>query len=67
MNKLKLQHKFYKALKGNQERDSLLFALIRYIVLIGIGYVYLFPIIYMVVNSFLKHLISLRALAYLCL
>lgn len=52
MNKLKLQHKFYKALKGNQERDSLLFALIRYIVLIGIGYVYLFPIIYMVVNSF---------------
>lgn len=54
MNKAKLQQKLHKTLKGNQEKDSLFFSLLRYVVLIGIGFVYLYPILYMVVNSFLS-------------
>ena len=48
MNKQKIN----KILKGNQERDSLFYLLLRYLILIGIGFVYLYPILYMVVNSF---------------
>lgn len=39
-------------LKGNETRDSLPVALLRYGILIAIGFVYLYPIVYMVVNSF---------------
>lgn len=38
--------------KGNEEKDSLAVAITRYIILIGIGFVYIYPFIYMLVNSF---------------
>lgn len=39
-------------LKGNETRDGIFVILLRYCILIAIGFVYLYPIIYMVVNSF---------------
>lgn len=48
----KFKTKLTVTLKGNQEKSGLAVSLVRYILLIGIGFVYLYPIIYMVVNSF---------------
>lgn len=39
-------------LKGNEMRDSIFVILLRYGILIAIGFVYLYPIIYMIANSF---------------
>lgn len=54
MNKAMIKNKISRAVKGNRERDGLLFSLFRYIILIGIGFVYLYPMLYMTVNSFLS-------------
>lgn len=35
-----------------QKRNQILFALVRYAILIGIGFVFLYPVLYMIVNSF---------------
>jgi multiple sugar transport system permease protein len=52
MEKSKISAQLNKLLKGNQERAGIPAAFLRYIVLIGIGFVYLYPMIYMLVNSF---------------
>lgn len=54
MNKAMIKNKISRTVKGNRERDGLLFSLFRYIILIGIGFVYLYPMLYMTVNSFLS-------------
>lgn len=54
MNKAMIKNKISRTVKGNRERDGLLFSLFRYIILIGIGFVYLYPMLYMAVNSFLS-------------
>ena len=54
MNKAKIKNKISKAVRGSREHDGLLFSVFRYIILIGIGFVYIYPMLYMTVNSFLS-------------
>ena len=47
-----IKYKIKKHIKGNQEKAGLVASISRYLVLIGVGFVYLYPIMYMIVNSF---------------
>lgn len=51
-----LFRKLKKKFKRSREKESLGSLLLSYLILIGIGFIYLYPILYMICNSFMSEL-----------